>query len=341
MAELSQDEKDLIGFLRDAKPEVRKLALQHLVEWTTREEMRDRLRGSEVVENLVRLCGDTALGINTHVLTSLINLSQELPYAESMVDRRLCPRCVKAILDREEERRGLYVLLLCNLTRVERACEDLLQSGSALQGMLLRKLVSKFISGTDGDVAWLASVFTNITQIPTGRKLVLDRKGLVLKLLLPFAAPPDDDNDKNARVRRRGILGVVRNVASEHDEHEWLLGEDEDVDVDILPVLLEPLVGAGSLSEADRVGLPFSLLPLLDKRSAPEREAGIRQNCCEGLRFLARSEVGREALAERGVYPILRNLDLWEPEDDIKEVILDIVSVIHNLDEVPPNVAVQ
>ncbi|XP_069738191.1 protein HGH1 homolog isoform X2 [Phaenicophaeus curvirostris] len=118
----------------------------------------------------------------------------------------------------------------------------------------------------------LGSLLCNLSQVPEGRRGILDRSRRSVQRLLPhtqLGAPID---------LRRGAVGALRNCCFQHEDHEWLLGEE----VDVLPFLLLPLAGPEEFPEDEMERLPVDLqyLPADKKR---EEDPEIRKMLLESI----------------------------------------------------------
>ncbi|NWU70600.1 HGH1 protein, partial [Pterocles burchelli] len=60
--------------------------------------------------------------------------------------------------------------------------------------------------------AQLGPLLCNLSQLPQGRRGLLDRSRCSVQRLLPFT------QDKDSVVRRRGIVGALRNCCFQHGE---------------------------------------------------------------------------------------------------------------------------
>ncbi|KAM6445752.1 protein HGH1 homolog [Rhynochetos jubatus] len=149
----------------------------------------------------------------------------------------------------------------------------------------------------------LGPLLCNLSQLPEGRRGLLDRSRRSVQRLLPFT------QYKASVVHRRGIVGALRNCCFEYEAHEWLLSEE----VDILPFLLLPLAGPEEFPEDEMERLPPDL-QYLPQDKEREEEPDIRKMLLESLMLLAATKAGRSVLRAKGVYPVLRELHRHEPD---------------------------
>ncbi|XP_025090434.1 protein HGH1 homolog isoform X3 [Pomacea canaliculata] len=139
----------------------------------------------------------------------------------------------------------------------------------------------------------------------------------LLQNLLPFMsfAP--------SVIRRRGIIGIVKNCCFEYDLHSVLLGPE----VDLLPRLLLPLAGPEEFDEDDMERLPPDLqyLPPTQTRE-PDPES--RKMLVQALTKLSSTRSGRAYLKEKNAYVILRELHKWEKVEDNLSTLMDLIDIL-------------
>ncbi|XP_069738190.1 protein HGH1 homolog isoform X1 [Phaenicophaeus curvirostris] len=170
----------------------------------------------------------------------------------------------------------------------------------------------------------LGSLLCNLSQVPEGRRGILDRSRRSVQRLLPhtqLGAPID---------LRRGAVGALRNCCFQHEDHEWLLGEE----VDVLPFLLLPLAGPEEFPEDEMERLPVDLqyLPADKKR---EEDPEIRKMLLESIMLLAATPAGRRRLRAAGTFLVLRELHRWEPEPRVLGACENLIQVLIG-DDPPP-----
>jgi hypothetical protein len=321
---------ELVGFLVNSKPEVRQIALQHLVSFTGSSEGREQLKPTPVLPNLCRLLGDLR-PIATLAYTCLINLSEDNEYAGQMLQRpRFCVSLVRNLTNEEHELGELDILLLNNLTRLEEGSRQLLQVGESLEGFYLEKLVELLVSKRGDEkkdpYAWIARVLMNVSQLPEARKILLDEKRDIFKDLLK------DIQHRNP-IRKRAILGAIKNCCFEQRKHDWLLAEDK---VNILPYLLYPLVGPEPLSEDDIEGMPVFLTKLGPNKMI-EGDVESRKLVVEALTLLTGTRRGRDFFRAKKAYPIVRDAHRVEDNEAISELFYILVDhLMRDEEPLPP-----
>ncbi|KAM6411160.1 protein HGH1 homolog [Pluvialis apricaria] len=163
----------------------------------------------------------------------------------------------------------------------------------------------------------LGALLCNLSQLPEGRRGLLDRSRCSVQRLLPFTQYRD------SAVHRRGIVGALRNCCFEYEDHEWLLSEE----VDILPFLLLPLAGPEEFPEDEMERLPVDLQYLPPDKQR-EEEPDIRKMLLEAVMLLTATKAGRHVVREKGTYLVLRELHGWEREPEVLAACEKLIQVL-------------
>ncbi|KAJ1967515.1 Protein hgh1 [Dispira parvispora] len=332
---------ELIGFLKDPKPEVRMIAAQYLVGFTTPKSDQYTLTKTKfdrLIPGLMNLCKDPA-PIAHQALRGLINASGDddalhyFDHSEFLTyvgTQLVLPTCAQS---------DLFCMLLANVSKHEPIARALVNISSipptALRSAeksdpepLLAQFCDAFVRGMDkqynpdADYNFLASIFANVTAFPFGRDFFMGDStdklcDAPITKLMVFTDHPN-------LVRRSGVLSTIKNCAFETSKHHLLLDEDG---MNILPYLLLPLCGSEEFSEEDMDGMPddIQLLPP-DKQREPSEH--LRKILVEILVLLTGTREGREYLRLRKVYPVVRTLHLWEKDEDVQEAIERLVQML-------------
>ncbi|XP_043834186.1 protein HGH1 homolog [Dromiciops gliroides] len=164
---------------------------------------------------------------------------------------------------------------------------------------------------------YLASLLSNLSQLPRARAFLLDPNRQLIQHLLPLIQCPD------SAVRRMGVVGTLRNCCFEHRSHEWLLGPQ----VELLTYLLMPLAGPEEFSEDEMDRLPVDLQYLPpDKEREPD--ADIRKMLIETIMLLTATAPGRKLVKDQGAYLVLRELHNWEHDPDVRVACEKLIQVL-------------
>lgn len=281
--------------------------------------MVDALASTPVVPALLRLTGMSALAGDA--LSSLVNLSEHVALNREMIAKGTVERCVEAMADSETPNHvvELYGMLLSNLTRSEDGVESLCQTGTKLSGLCVFKLLNCLRKNrTDTKrlqegLAWAALVLMNCTGHQSGRDCMLNESRAFLKMIVPLLRT-------DSVLLRRGIAGTLKNCCFDHDRHMYLLKEEFQLVVGMLHPLVPPVV----FDAEDSAGMD-PLLSTFDSKKKVEPDKDTRLYLLEALAQLTASEEGRNILRKKKVYPIIREMDKIEHDDEIHDAAFQIV----------------
>ncbi|XP_068017128.1 protein HGH1 homolog [Melanerpes formicivorus] len=241
-----------------------------------------------------------------HALGCLVNVSAEPEAREPLLAG------LHALMDLLPG--GAACGVLANLCREREAARRVLR-GLRERGAGLDPLLRAL--GEPQPPPQLGPLLCNLSQLPEGRRGLLDRSRCSVQRLLPFTQYRD------SVIHRRGIVGALRNCCFQYEDHEWLLSEE----VDILPFLLLPLAGPEEFPEEEMERLPVDL-QYLPQDKQREEEPDIRKMLLEAIMLLAATKAGRHALRERGTYPVLRELHRWERHPEVLLACQKLIQVL-------------
>jgi len=299
-------------------------AAEGIATMSTTAEGHHELKDTNVIRFMVRMIGDSEPKISRAVLSSLINFCEHPGFLQQMISNHVVSRLIDGILDQDNKVVELYVILLANVSRDPRGAAKVLQTGDTLYGYYVTKLVDLFLQNPEkkeDTFSWVGSILNNVSQVEEGRSLMMEKsRGLFLRLL-PFI------HNAN-KVRRTGILGVVRNCLFEATNHPWFLSDE----VDLLSELLIPLRGPEVYSPEEIAQLPNKIkqVPADKKREADPEICAMTADC---LLLLASTKFGRETMRAKQVYLIIRDYDKVEEDQEISQTLYSIVNLLKGLDE--------
>ncbi|XP_028396543.1 protein HGH1 homolog [Dendronephthya gigantea] len=313
---------DLFGYLSlDSKEDVKTLVLKYLLGLTgSADGMKFIEKNPKLLEKVIELTDDNNEGVQKDAFVFLLNAS-----ASEIVARRLETMSIfELILPRIIEKNCAFAdnaaMLLSNLTRSELSCELCLKCMEKTPQYSL-KIIFDILQNEKYndcvDLHHLAAFLSNLSRIKAVRMVVLERTSNLIQTLLPYIS------FQNSVVRRKGVVGIIRNCCFEYESHNWLLGDD----VDILPILLLPLAGPEEFSESDNDKLPLDL-QYLDDDKKRESDPGIRKMLLECLLMLCSTKSGRRYIKEKNAYVIIRELHKWENDEAVCQTIENLVQVL-------------
>ena len=208
------DELDeLCEFLSpSARLDLRSTALDYILGLTGSPEGLLLLRNhARIQRKLLELAEDASQPVlcrETHL--ALLNASADAEIAECLAHQDAVPRLLERAVDPEWKEADKVCMTLSNLTRGETgslAASRALADGSGC-GVSLQKLVDVFGSvgySKHSNYDYLATVFSNISQLPVARLMFLDRDRCLVARLLPYT-------QSKSLTRRGGIAGLLRNL---------------------------------------------------------------------------------------------------------------------------------
>ena len=341
------DVVELVRIHGREQPKMREMAAEFFLGVSDSEQGRRTLHTNGVIRILARWTGDME-SVSVNSFKCLVNMSADMleERNEMMIAQKIVERIFEAVRtdDNSHEQIHSALMLLANITSSKDGSREALQLGTGdqvLVGQNMRRLVERFIATTTSKAsvaekevdAWehVASVLCNITQLQEGRDLLRRRSTRILPALLPQLTSP-------SVVRRRGIAASLRNCCYETQDHTWLLHE-----IGILSHLLLPLAGPEELAPDERDNMEELLLSTLDRvgtEKIREPDEETRGSLLNAVHLLCTEKASRQYLRSHRAYPIIRNLDMAESSESLKEIAFNIVNFLVRDEEEGDNEAV-
>jgi len=314
---------EVVEFLGSPRADVRKMGIQFMLQLANSEQGRKMILDADAIPALCRLTGDisnTADG----AISCLINICADGGGINEMLKTDIINRIMETILSEDCKIRNHALMLLANVTTTEEGSRKMLQFDEAegkLIGLHVHRLLRYYFHPVRGKDEWqyVASILCNISQLEKGREVLTKKPGSVLERLL------DELKSKNP-IRRRGIVSTVRNCCFEEGLHDWLLYE-----LRLVPKILYLLSGPEELAIEERAKLDSDLLCSLEIEGINkirEPQAEIRLLLIETLVLLCSTVENRNFLRAQQVYPIIRNTDLVETDENVSETIYRLVNFL-------------
>ena len=338
---------ELIPFLNPngQRPDVKSLALQYILGLTgsmdglnSIKELTSDTKGtnSDLYKSLFSyLVGLTASteqeSISKDASLALINLTADKSLASSALKLQsgLPNPSVAELWSRVEDPNSPIAdpacMILSNFTHDSKSCSQVLEDLTSV-GISLDRIVTIFCNEAynqrGANLHYLAPFISNLTQEFEARKQLLDEDNPVnISKLSAFTDYP------GSHVRRGGVIGTIRNCCFETSSHDWLLSEDNGID--ILPRLLLPLAGPTPLDmdpeEVDK--LPVDLQYLDDEKKI-EQDPDLRKMLLESIHQLCATKSGRESIRARNAYQILKQLHKTEKDPNVKLACENVVDLL-------------
>ncbi|KAI2618842.1 DUF383-domain-containing protein [Hypoxylon sp. NC1633] len=332
--------EELVDFIADPKPEIRALATEHLVPYSTSQPSIFKVGSFKPVKNLKLLVKDHPK-IAEHVITILINLASDREILGSLAtDDKFLDEILRQIIIATEPNANLLSMLLSNLAKWDtlKRILDRKQPAPAELGpsdSVMNQLVDLFVKGADGtynkhaDFDHLAYLFADLTKHAEIRRYFVQKQeydGVIpITKLKVFTEHKSD-------VRRKGVASTIKNVAFEVPSHLLFLSED---DINILPYILLPIMGNEEYDEDEMMSMlpDLQLLPPDKQRDA---DPYIIQTHVETLLLLSSTRQGRDQMRDAKVYPIIRETHLRVKNEGVQDACERLVQVLMR-DEADPN----
>ena len=338
--------EELITFLnpKSSRPDIIIVALQHVLGMSASEEGLNSLKdlaaaNGDVQKNsfrtllfhLVGLLSSKQNPISKDSSLTLINLTakQELvSYSLDLYcdfDKPLSVELWKKIEDKESPVADQACMILSNLTHESKNCSRVyneLTGGSVSLDKIITVFCNESYNNKKANLHYLSPFISNLSQVADARKQLVDKDNpVIISKLLAFV------EYKASHVRRGGVIGTLRNCCFDTSDHEWLLSEDNGID--LLPRLLLPLAGPTPADmdpeEVDK--LPVDLQYLDDDKEI-EKDPDLRKMLLEAIHQLCATRTGREIIRLRNAYPILKELHKTENDINVKLACENIVDIL-------------
>lgn len=255
---------ELISFLRNDRREVRQMAVDLIKGLTgdTAGVVRLSHCAQQLLPELLKLISDQDT-IQQSAVTSLVNLCQDTAVMERLLDLNIVARAVDYVTDGACQNDNLLIMLLANVTTIEKGSEQLLQLGQGVrEGFNMAVLLKLFMAGSKSGEAdkmeHIAAILTNVTRLKPGRALLLEPgRGFIEALVAQLKS--------SNLLRRQGCAAAFRNCCFSAEQDGTL-----KMILDRRPQLeqiLSQLCGVGVPKEADdtaRAALAEAILMLAE-----------------------------------------------------------------------------
>ncbi|CAG8491194.1 43034_t:CDS:10 [Gigaspora margarita] len=291
----------LLEFLHDGNPNVRQLALNHLLGYTVKSSQLQNIfkqNNMRPISDLKNICREDPV-IAHDAFKALVNLVSDDEICKELNDDNFLHLMIKMIT----------VHISMKFLKMEnQQVEGLSNSTKAID-----QLVDVFVRGLDrvynkeAEYHFLASVFANVTMLPQGREYFLTTASYddvtPLSKLIVFTEHPN----------------IIR-----REHHLDMLSPSK---INVLPYILLPLCGPEEFDLDDMEGMPedIQLLPSDKKR---EPDAYLRQTLLESIFLLTTTRQGRMILRQKKVYPVIRQMHLVESDEKVSIVVEQVVNML-------------
>ncbi|KOS22854.1 FAM203 family protein [Escovopsis weberi] len=331
--------EELVGFIAHPNPQIRALATQNLIPYSTTDPTIFKAEQLKPIKHLKFLINDQRT-IAGNALNILVNLSGDPEVLQIVAsDEKFLDRVFAYIVDPEEPNANMLCMLLANLAKSDITAQAVLAKTQpapeklASDPLVLNQLMDLFVKGQDGaynkaaGFDYLAYVFADLAKHAPLRQFFLRAQpydGVVpLTKLKVFT-------EHASEVRRKGVASTIKNAAFEVPAHPALLADDE---INILPYILLPIMGNEEYDMEESMDMlpDLQLLPP-DKKRDPDNS--IVQTHVETLMLLTATRAARDHLRAVKVYPVIRETHMRVDDEGVKEACERLVQVLAR-DEAP------
>jgi hypothetical protein len=213
-----------------------------------------------------------------------------------------------------EEEIDLMCKSLSNLTLLGEAADQVVRTSETdreLDGVRLLQLAQVLSLHPEPCYDYIAAVLCNVSTTEIGREWLLGGaadgdSGRVKRPALPYITP---FLTSPSRARRAAAVGTLRNCVFLPDSHTWAL---QDPATSVLPAVLPRLTPATATWKDSELPTLPSYLEGWRASGGFEQDVGLREELVDVLVLLGRKRAGRVELRNSFVYPVMRELHLYE-----------------------------
>ena len=213
---------ELLGFLSlNSREDVKRQTLEYLLGLTgSADGVKFIENNLKLVEKVVELTGDRSEGVQKDACVFLLNASASQIVARKLENVNTFQLLLRQVVDKDCIYADNVAMLLSNLTRSEQGCELCCKTieespQSSLQNifdMLCNEKYNKTV-----ELHHLAALLSNISRLKVVRMMVLDRDVGLMQKLLSYVS------FQKSLVRRKGVVGIVRNCCFEYGKFNCLV----------------------------------------------------------------------------------------------------------------------
>mmetsp|Transcript_28534 Transcript_28534/g.67019 ORF Transcript_28534/g.67019 Transcript_28534/m.67019 type:complete len:384 (-) Transcript_28534:343-1494(-) len=345
----SQDQEfsELLGFLQDQKPEVRRFAAEGVLGQTEDTDFLDYCRrnprtaarpllrlaekaesevseaeagekaGSSQAQKAAAIQAASSMEACVSALKALVNLSTIPAVQEELVSLNAPKRITEALRSGWLEGRATmahwYAMLLANISTSAKGQQALCGDEGMLKFLVAAYVTKPRPAARDGyedPLLWLGSLLVNVLVLPEGRKLFAMGENHALTTIF---------NELADRGRRQDMINAVKNTCLDSECHETV------ITTDLIAQMARFLCPWESMDADAKSMLPGALKESLENDGASlTGDVAVRSAAAVSLMGLCRSLAGRDYLRASGCEQVLRAWHAEETDGTIKEQI-DVV----------------
>lgn len=356
---------ELIEFLHDRNPEVRRLAVHGLLPYTvagnpsrsaliapttTTQDVKPGYIQPAIIEDLKHLCEDQHATAHD-AFSALINLSDTEAVVRQLSHSDFLSVISFTIMDDSSLLADLACMLLSNLTKFESVIDKCLTMAipphspnpiitrdetlaarlKTSPAPLMDLLIETFARGDqkqlnpNANFDFLSSVWANCSTSSKGRQYLVGAGAFLASASEAPLSQLTPFTEHPSLIRRGGVISTIKNCCFATEVHEKLLSP---AGFNLLPAILLPLIGPESLdSPEEEEDFPIEC-QLLGPDKRREQDANLRLILVESLVLLATYPFQREIMRKKKVYRIVQILHLSETSERVQECIERLVNLL-------------
>ncbi|KAJ5774660.1 Oligopeptide transporter OPT superfamily [Penicillium paradoxum] len=324
--------EELVEFLHHGNTQIRQIAVENLVGFTTAQPDLFKRHQLLPVRDLMLLARDYS-PIAKNALIMLVNLSGDEEILKLLAeDDKFVETLLVKVTNPKEPNADEVAMLLANLVKNEKlhdlfSLKRKIPESVSTSENAVDQLMDCFVKGAEGELNkhanydYLSYLFADLSQTEKGRAYFTQRQeydGVVpITKLTVFTEHRSD-------IRRKGVASTIKNVAFEVDSHPMLFAEDG---ANLLPYLLLPLAGPEELADEDSADM-LPDLQLLPPDKQRDSDNTILTTHLETLLLLTTTREGRDTMRAVKVYPLIRETHLHVEDENVQEACDRLVQVL-------------
>ncbi|EME41273.1 hypothetical protein DOTSEDRAFT_176315 [Dothistroma septosporum NZE10] len=335
--------EELVEFLHHGNTQIRQIAAENLVGYSTAQPSLFKRNQLEPVKDLKLLLKDYG-PIAHNALTMLVNISEDAEVLKSLSDDdAFLESLLRRVTDAKDPNANLMCMLLANLAKSDNVKKLLtlkrdVPKALSSSPIAIDQLLDCFVKGAggsynkDADFDYLCYLFADLAKHEEGRSHFLTARaegdGDTAEKVIPLTKLVVFTEHLSA-IRRRGVASTVKNVCFDIPAHADLLADDG---VDLLQYILLPLMGSEEYADEDTDGM-LEECQLLPPDKERENQNDIILIHLETLLLLTTTPEGRKKLRDVKVYPIVRELHHHTEDQDVRDGVDRLVQVLQRGEE--------
>ncbi|KAJ4389981.1 Protein hgh1 [Gnomoniopsis smithogilvyi] len=331
--------EDLVGFIASPNPQIRAVAIENLVPFSSSEPAIFKANDLLPVRNLKVLVQDRPQ-IAQHALTILVNLAADGDVLKALAsDDRFLDVIFARISSSSEPNADLSAMLLANLAKYDGLEKKILTRKQKVpetlgsNDLVLNQLIDLFVKGADhaynkdAHYDYLAYFFADLAKHPDVRQYFLRPQEydavIPLTKLKAFT-------QHQSEIRRKGVASTIKNAAFDVPSHPSFFSREE---IDIFPSILLPIVGSEEY-DPEEIAAMLPELKSLPPDKERESDPTIVQTHVETLMLFTTTRTGRDHMRDIKVYPLIRETHLRLKDEGVRIACERLVQVLMLDDEV-------